>query len=75
MFTREEIRDHIESVLLYMPYETENLVIHQAQRDPAYYAAFDHEGFLVEQFEKLDLLVDWLEEEGEVVAEVLDGTP
>jgi hypothetical protein len=71
MLTREEARDHIESVLLYMPFETQHLMVHQPSRDPAYYAAFDRDGLLVEQFDELDQLVDWLEKEGELVPEIL----
>ena len=73
MLTREEIKEHVESVLLYMPYETKNLIVHQPSRRPTYYAAFDKQGLLVEQFSELDVLLTWLEQEGELIPEVLDG--
>jgi len=73
MLTKEEMREHVESVLLYMPYETKNLIVHQPSRRPTYYAAFDRQGSLVEQFEELDALVDWLEKEGEIVSELSDS--
>ena len=73
MISREEIKEHIESVLLYMPYETQNLLIHQPSRSPNYYAAFDREGYLVEQFVELDQLVNWLEQEGEIQSESFNG--